>query len=212
MRQYQDQCLENPDIVYNKESFLVTIPTSTRSYVFEHNKPVTPQSLFPAERGKKTDEFSHNLETVVKWITGGPDGMRSHETDIYGVVQIQMEDFSSQIVDFSSLAAVGTEKSEKESVKEYENARKNFMKKANAAMTMAQEIADTRVRRALKISHENLVKQWDALQQDGKGKYAPSIAEAVGAQILHKEIDKAGQKKREMVERFVKIAENTVIM
>lgn len=211
MREFQDALLNDPDLVFDSKPFTVRVPSSRRAYEFTHNQPVHVQTLLPFNAQDKKDEFSPALEAIIKWISGGPNGDLCRETAIYGVVQLKMEDFSAQIADFSVFAAASDE-AEKKAQKEYEKARKDFMSKSKAALEIAQQMADRKVREALKITHHNITKQWDTLKQDGKGHYSPSIAEAVGAHILQAEIDKASKQKTEMVQRFMKTAEQSIIM
>lgn len=217
--------MENPDFVFTpweevyeegyegeKRAFQVIVPSGSRSFVFEHNKPIHFASLVPRNPNQKKDEYSPDVDAIVKWITGGPDGMRMPETDIYGVVQLSIDDLSNQIVEFAALADEGKEASIKKAKSEYKNAEQNFLKKVEESRRKAAVIADTKVKRALRTTHVNLMKQWEILEQDGKGRYLPSTAEALGTYILGKEIDKAGQKKKEMVERFMKTAPNISVL
>lgn len=201
--------MEKPDFVFENTPFKVIVPSPNGAFIFEHLKPVSHLALRNDKR--KRDEFYSDIEAAVKWITGGPDGMRSHETDIYGVVQLQIEDISNQIIDMAALADKGTEDSQKKAQAEFKALRDAHLQRAKGALDRARDIADARVKRALRVTHQNLIKQWEIMQQDGKGRYSPSIAEAVGAHILSSEIDKASEKKKEMVDRFVQIAKNTVI-
>lgn len=204
-------CMNDPEYALKSIPFQVRIPTSTGAFIFEHNKPRVHTSLLTHDK-RQRDEFTTDLESVVQWITGGASGMRSHETDIYGVVQLNMEDISSELVDIASLTESDTETDNKKVQAEMKAIRDRQVKRTKDALVVARELADTRVKKALRITHNNLVKQWEIMAQDGKGKYTPSIAEAVGAHILHQEIEKAGAKKREMVDRLLKVVENTVIV
>jgi hypothetical protein len=203
--------MDDLDFALKSVPFTVIIPAGTRSFRFEHNKPVSHLSLLSGE-GRKKDEFSADLDAIVRWVTGGEDGMRNHETDIYGVVQLKMEDLSSQIFDIATLTESDTESDNKRAQQEFKALKDAHVKKTKKALTEAQEMADSRVKRALRITHNNLMKQWEVMQQDGKGKYTPSIAEAVGAHVLAQEMEKAGAKRKEMVERLMQVANNTVIM
>lgn len=212
MRKYQEIVLDKPELVFENDKFELTIPSaSVGGYKFEHLKPRSAHTLLSHD-SRKRDEWSPSLEAIVHFITGGDDGMRSQETDIYGVVQLKMEDISSQIIDIATLTQTGTEQDEKKAAAEFKALRDNHLKKASKALQSARELADERVKRALLMTHTNLVKQWDVLQQEGKGRYTPSIAEAVGAHILKDQVEKASAKKREMVERMSSIVNNTVVM
>jgi len=210
MREYQQKCMDEPEFALKSVPFTVIVKASTRSFRFEHNKPVQQFSLFKGDERKK-DEFSTDMQSVVEWITGGATGMRSPETDVYGVVSLEMPDLSSQFVDIASLTESDTEADNKKSAKAYQDMQKEHIKRTRDSLVKAGEIADEKVRRALRITHRNLMKQWEMMAQDGKGRYHPSVCEYVGGVILAEELKKASSKHQEMISRFEKIAQSIVI-
>ncbi len=90
--------------------------------------------------------------------------------------------------------------------------QKDLLKKTKDGMKAARELADGRVRRALKITHSNLVKQFETLRTEGKGVYTPSVAEAVGAHILAAEIESSGANRRKMFERLNTVMNSTSVL
>lgn len=210
--QFQDLYLEKPAEVFTDVDFEVVVSTGTRAFTFEHKKPVAEASLLPPDPRQKKDEFSPDLSTIVEWITGGDDGMRSHETDIWGIVKIKVDDFSSQFAELSKLSAVGTEKAEKEALKELEASRKKFLSKVKDATSQAEELANLRVMRAIRLNHRNLVKQYETLSQEGKGGYRPSTSEYVGMLVLEKEIEKKTSVDQAVIDKFKAVARTAQII
>src|SRR5690606_14948917 len=98
----------------------------------------------------------------------------------------------------------------KEAVAEMRNTQKQYIESMRSATKQARELADQRVKRALRITHANLVKQWDLLAQDGKQPYTPSIAEYVGGHILKSELEKVTKINHSMKDHMVGIVKATV--
>lgn len=215
--------MENPNFVFSpyaddekKTPLFIRVPNASGAMIFEHNKPVLPAKLFAARlknRTQKEMEYAMGeVEATVFWLTGGEQGDRSHETDIYGVVHLPMEDLSSTLLDMATLTESDSEADNKKAAQAYRDLQRAHIEKTKKSLKIAQEIAESRVRRALKDTHVNLLKQWETMHTQGMGKYSPSIAEAVGAHILAAELEKAADKKKEMIERFQKVAAQTSIM
>lgn len=204
--------MKSPKFIFDTTPFEVIVPSGTRSYVFTHAKPVIDTSLIHRPVGQKVDEFSRNLETVVRWLTGGADGMRNPETDIYGIVELRMENFANEIAEMAQHAVTSSEEVENETIRDFRARQKDFRSKAKQAFEHARAIADEKVKRQLRTTYRNLIKQWDVLDQDGKGRYAPSTTEALSAEILMAEIEAAGAQKKEMVDRFMKAVNNSSII
>lgn len=215
MREFQTLCEDNPDLVFDQTPFKVIIQNNWRSWEFEHLKPVPADMLidrtYPDGTPRKKDEFTTSVDDIVQWISGGPDGMRSKETDIYGVVQFEAgAEIAQNVLDLYSRIESG-KISEDKAVQEIKAFHKGNKKKNEEALQGAREIADNKVRRALKMTHNNLHRQWEILNQEGKGKYAPSIAELVGAHILKAELDKASQRRTKAMEGFMENMKSVII-
>lgn len=180
-----------------------------------HNKPVRTSHLMPVQKNKINDSFNAGeLESLVEWLTGGEDGKRSEETDIYGVVTLKVDmDISSTLVDIAQLADEGSsDANTKKAMKDFQDLQKELINQTKGSLVLAREMADERVKRALRVTHMNLMKQYETMKSQGMGVYAPSIAEAVGAHILAAEIDKASETKARMVNRLSEIMNRTTIL
>lgn len=214
MREWISRCEENPELVFEPVPFKVIIPRSFGAIVMEHNKPMHTSKLFPKQAQRKQDEHMRDeIDALVQWLTGGPEGTRSEETDIYGVVSLDVDlDIGSQIVDIATLTEADTETGNKKAKKAYEDMQKVLLDRTKGAIERARELADARVRRAMKITHQNLIKQYETLRTEGKGVYSPSVAEAIGAHVLMAELEKASSKKRSMVEKFTKVMNETTVI
>ena len=219
MPEWQARLEANPELMLESTPFEVRIPRAFGALVFTHGKPVAVNKVMPVYPGRIVTGTKHDatniiddLPRLIEWLTGGPDGNHSSETDIYGIAELDLDMDVSGALSEIVLFADGDEDRKKKAAKSYEEIQKELIKKSKAALEKAREIADQRVKRQLRRTHDFLIKQYDRLQQEGKGKYAPSTAEAIGVFILKKETDKASENRRKMFDEFNKELGNVNIM
>lgn len=215
MRKYQRECEANPDFVFDTTPFDVEVKRSAGNIVMTHNKPVQVSKLMPVQKNKINDSFNAGeLESLVLWLTGGDDGARSEETDIYGVVTLKVDmDISSALVDIAQLTEdENNEEGKKKAVKDYQDLQRQLIARTKDSLVEARKLADDRVKRALRVTHMNLMKQYETMKSQGLGVYAPSVAEAVGAHVLAAEIEKASATKKAMVNRLSEIMNTTNVL
>lgn len=209
MPEWQAQLEMEPNRILEKVEFEVRIPRAFGGLVFQHAKPVPVSKVMPVYPGRIANGNRHDnnhqiddLPRLVAWLTGGPEGTDSSETDMYGIAQLDIDmDVSGALSDIA-LFEDKDESSRKKAAKSYEEIQRELIKKAKTGLERAREIADMRVKKQLKKTHQNLLKQYDTLKQDGKGIYAPSTVEAIGAFILSQEVDKAGEARKKMFNDF----------
>ncbi len=201
MPEWTKKCEEDPDLVFSTKEFTVQIPRTHGALKLIHNKPVHISKLDPPSLTRVKDEYLvDDLDGLVLWLVGGEDGMASEETDIYGVVGLNIDmDLSSALSDVAIFDAENPEDGKK-AAKKFEDVQKALITKTRSAMVAATELANQRVMRAMKNTHINLMKQHETLKIEGKGVYAPSVAEAVGAYVLKNEINKSSENRKRMVD------------
>lgn len=215
MSEWAQRIEQNPDIVFEPVDFEIRVPRPFGGLIFQHNKPVRSTNVIPhsPNRKKTNDNVIDDLEGTIFWLTGGPDGQRSEETDIYGIVALHIDfDVSTALTDISLFADSDTEVSRKKAADSYKEMQRTLVKQTGDAMKAAKELADFRVRRALRITHHNLMKQYETLRSDGKGVYSPSLAEAVGAHIIASEIEQGGENRRKMLQRLNEVMQKTTVL
>ncbi len=208
------RCEEEPNIVLDpKVEFEVVIPRTNGALRLWHNKPVHVSKLEPYTPNREKDEYLvDDLDGLVLWLCGGEDGKSNEETDIYGVVGLNIDmDLSSAIADVA-LFEEADPKAQATAAKKYQDIQKALVSKTKTALNDARELADYRVKRAMKNTHVNLMKQYETMRTEGKGVYAPSVAEAVGAFVLKTEIEKSGANRRKMVEMLAATMNETTIV
>lgn len=208
MHQYVKRCEKDPEFVLKSVPFHVLIPRTAGAVILEHNVPVVTSKLLPRSLNREKDQNSapDELDAFVEWITGGPNGDRSMETDSYGVVMLDLDlDVASTIMDLTNM-------SDDKAKKSFEEFRQEMVKKSKTAMIRAREIADSRVLRVMRNTHSNLMRSYETLKTEGKGVYQPSIAEAIGAFVLKAEIQKSSVDSRKMLSMLSDSMKETTIL
>lgn len=211
MRQFHKECEKNPKLVEEVSAFQVLIPRSAGAITLIHNQPVHIQKLLPRNPNQKADEHCPlERETLVEWLTGGVDGMRCNETDIYGVVALDLEtDLSAAVINLVSAMGDENDKIKKDAEGELRELTRKVKEESKSKMKDARALADARVVRALKTTHRNLMKEYETMKQEGKGRYEPSIAEAIGTFILREELKTISQSRNEMLKGFDSVMRET---
>lgn len=210
MRSLHKRCEEDPSFIYSTEPFSVVIPRAQGALILEHNKPVHTSKLLVKSNHYEPDETPYTVEdlaSLVDWLTNHT------ETNIYGVVSIDLGiDMSTAVVDMvANLSDNPSEEATKKAMKEQFDLQKAFAARAKTALLEAREKADARVRAAMKATHNNLMKQWEIMGQEGKGRYTPSVAEAVGAHVLRAEIEKASAARRKSIQSLVDLSNSASV-
>lgn len=202
-----------PQLIFDPKPFEVMIPKVNGAIKLIHNKPVHITKLEPPQPTRIKDEYNvDDLEGLVLWLIGGEDGQRSEETDIYGVVGLNLDmDVSGAIADVALFDPESKEDKAK-AAKRFQDVQNEVVKNAKVAMVEAKEKADWRVKRAMRNTHINLMKQYETLKTEGRGVYAPSVAEAIGAFVLKSEIDRSSEGRRKMVEMLANTMNETSIL
>lgn len=199
---FQQECIDNPERIFDAEPFTVTIPRAFGAVILEHNKPRHVSTLIKHAETRKTEV--DETRDLVPWLT------EFEETDLWGIVKIDIPDMTTQIMDMDMLSddpEVARKNLEKQA-----RLQKQMVGKMSAAVKAAQELADEKVKRVLRITHHNLMKQWETNQAAGGGKQPPSNTEALGAFILSEEIKRANAGKQKMVENLTNIMTTTTVI
>lgn len=171
--------------------FTVTVPRTFGALKFTHNKPVLTGEILPKRKGIKEQEHNPIIEDdVVHWL------LEKRETDVFGIVDLPVAfDVTSIISGLMSMPA-------EESKKGFAELQKDFVSDIRKGIESARARADERVLTQMRMTHNNLLKQYEALKQDGKGTYTPSLCEIIGAEILDTELKKLNSENQNMMARF----------
>ncbi len=186
LTEWHDRLLANPELMHDfKTDFLFDVPRGCSSFKMKFNKP-----------NVVTGKDDKEVETLFGWLTGEA-GHSYHETDCYGIVafdpgidMMERQDEISRLEELMSEDPDIVRNAQKEIAKIQKDTAKR-LKDLKESVILASE---ARIKRAMKASHNNLIKQWAANEEMKMGKHRPSEAEALGAYALDKEIAAAEAK------------------
>lgn len=220
MPEWERKCVEDPTLIEASSPglFTVRIKRPIGGLVLEHLKPRHVTTLLPRlttvvdGAGNKTQMVTRKVEEdevspLLKWLTDPA----SEETDIWGVVEIEIgNQFEDAMTELIGLALQGgTEAQQADVLKRQVAIQREVARSMSVRIAEARRVADDRVKRALRITHNNLIKSWEALQGEGKGRYEPSTQETLGYRVLKAEIERrtAAQSaiNREMAEGVARV-------
>jgi hypothetical protein len=204
MPEWEQKCVADPTLVGKSEPglFEVRIPRSAGGLILSHLRPVHVSTLIAASKDRKVEE--DEITPLVAWLTGGPDNHPCEETDIYGVVLLDVgNQFQSALQGLVEMQmdigmAGGDENRKKEIAKKQQKMQQDIAEEIRTKSATATERANARVRKALTHTHNNLLKSWESLKAEGKGTYQPSPQEALGYHIMKLEIDRALEQNRKL--------------
>lgn len=204
MPEWEQKCVENPELIAKSEQglFEVRVPRSAGAIVLKHRVPVLAASLIPASKNRKVED--DEITPLVNWLTGGPEGHKCEETDIYGIVLLDVaSDFQrglSEILKMQLEASshAGSAAQREAFIREQVELQVKVATEIEEKLKAATEKANERVRNALKHTHNNLLKSWESLKAQGMGTYTPSPQEALGYFIMKTEIDRALEQNRKL--------------
>jgi hypothetical protein len=171
----QQRLLENPDLVFSE-----TDPAAGwEMRVYKPSGDYPLKWSFPKEESNRV---------ILDWITGGPDGLFSVETDYTGCVQIPVP-----------IADTGDIFAHLELFDGKPNA--DFRKKFKEAREKAKELSHFRVMRAIDATYNNLRLQWKSNVENNYAKHAPSATEYLVLHVKTKLADRKSQIERENAKR-----------
>lgn len=197
--EWHDRLQADPDLIYDdKTAFSFNVVAGTRGVVVHYNRP------------QQTND-----NDLYNWLVGGATGTTSRDTDIFGLVPFDPK--TDILRDFDEL----TKLEEWAMSEDPEQAKKAMLqlkaRKAQAAVAMREarakvrEQSEARIKRAIRLNHNNLIRQWQVNEEQKLGKYPPSIAEMLGSHALISEIEAAKNKGAELKKRASEMMNNPIV-
>ena len=205
MPEWHDRLLEDPDLIFDyKTPFSFIVDTGSTGIRVQFNVPQQVQG---------TDIAA--IKNVHHWLTGGPDGNLAKDSDIYGIVEfnpnVDLVETLDHFAQLETIIAAGdlTKKEAAEQGMKLQQERSIAAAKLAAARDRVKLMSEMRIRRAIRMNHNNLIKQWQNNEEMKLGKYPPSITEMLGATAIEGEIAKSEAKTRKTRERFNQLMNET---
>lgn len=180
---YHKDLVENPSLILDdKGTFDIVVTKPSGAVLLEFKKP----KLI-------TDP------NVLQWLTGGPEGDRSAETDYTGLVYAPVQDDIME-----SVAAVTQAMAEdpEKGKKVQEQVSKTMMAKYKERMEQVKGLSQARVMRTIKFIYNNLQKQYQLNKENNLGLYQPSETELLCTFALQQQLADNEAKRREITKKF----------
>jgi hypothetical protein len=198
--QFHDQLLENPDFLFDETPFTFMITHGCGAMPITFNKPCTVSAK------RKTDQ---DAESKYKWLIGDLPNSQN-ETDCYGLVPFEPGiDLTERMYEINELQTMSSDP------KDFKMAQEKMLKimadtqkVVQAERSKVRAMSEARIKRAMKVVHNNLIMQWQRNQEQNMGKYPPSVSEMFGAHALSGQIDAANKKTEKMRARMNEISKN----
>lgn len=202
--EWHERLLEDPDTMMKDEDFSFDVPRGTCAFRVRFNQPVEVS-------GRNDSEVLN----IYNWLTGGYDGREFPETDSWGLVPYEPKIDLARRLDEMARLEVFTEDENAKTAAKAQKDLARIRKEAKEAMLFAREDAkaksEARIVRAMRINHNNLVKQWQLNEEQKMGKYPPSPSEMLGAHALANQIQAANAKRAAIMDRMSKLMTNQVV-
>ncbi len=174
--EWHDRLLAEPELMYDFATpFSFDVPRGCSAFKINFNKPV-------AVSGRDDKE----VEVLYSWLIG-ESGHSQHETDLFGIVPFDPGvDLVERQDELSRLEELMSDDPEvaKKAQKEIARIQKDTAMRIKTMREKIKEDSAARITRAMKINHNNLVKQWQINEEMKMGKHRPSESEALGAFAL----------------------------
>lgn len=212
--EWEKRLTNKPELIYDvKEQFTFMVDSGSRTYRVPFNTPlaiVYADPKFIQDRDAVANDKvrackiapkepenviyvrdPRDLESTFNYLTGQGGGVASRQTDPYGIVPFDPENAITR--NFEEIALMDDLLSD-DPVKS-EGAKKKLIETRIAAAKRTKEriqelldAAEERIKRHLRATHNNLMKQWQNNEENKLGKYPPSLSERLGFKVLDPEI------------------------
>jgi len=202
--EWQDAIERDPDVIYDMNTpFEFDVDTGSRCIHVAFNKPMTPPGGSFAEQ-----------KDVLMVLTGGETGANSRATDWSGIVLFDPKVDMAQMLD--AMAMMDDFISEDPKVKEAAIKKRIAEQRAAAAKIKetrkaVQLRSEQRILRHMRMTHHNLIKQWQTNAEQNVGKYPPSFTEQLGMYALRTELQNKSEKSRKINEKVNEIMAHQVV-
>ena len=229
LKEWEDRLTEDPDLIFDEETkFRFSVSTGTSAFILDFNKPMLvkkdlPGSRYQADNGRSAtlidlpnasmQSEGKEIEALYGWLIG-ESGHSRLETDLYGIVPFETGvDLVDRVDQMAALEAImsGDPAEAVKAKREYDKIQADTARRIKEVREKVKKDSEARIKRAMKVVHNNLIQQWRHNAETGLGKYPPSIAEALGAHALDKELKEKAEKGKALYGKMDKLMGTTTV-
>ncbi len=217
LKDWEDRLTENPDLIFDDDpanpdnKFSFSVATGTSGFKLDFNRPMLvfrpkPGSSYQADEGRSEkiiqlpnanmQSEGKEIESLYGWLIGEMGHSRL-ETDIFGIVPFDTGiDLVDRVDQMAALEALldGDPKAAVRAKKELDKIQLDTARRVAEVRNKVKKDSEARIKRAMKVVHNNLIRQWQINSESNMGKYPPSVAEALGAHALNAELKAKAEK------------------
>ena len=176
----QQELISNPALIFERRPVKIFVERVGISFTLGSPKSFTR---------RQGSDRSQEVELLIKWLTGGEDGMQSMDTEVYGGALLEVDlDVMAEITTRFNLDAMNVKTKKQDSVEDA------FTAKLKASMLKAEEMSHARVMRAVHRVWDHYTKQIGYNKEQGTATFAPSPSEILCQFVLRKEIEAEKQR------------------
>lgn len=194
LNEWQDEVMENPDLLNDfKTDFTFDVPRNSGAVKIPFNKPIEV---------KTKDE--KDTKALYQWLIGGNGSDQASETDCWGLVAFDpQQDLVGKIDRIALLEALSEEEEadpkkaaakQAKITKDLSSIQKEIRNGLKGARDTALQKSQARIMRAMKVTANNLLRQWQINEESGLGKYPPSVSEHLSIKAYEEQIRKKNAK------------------
>ncbi len=212
--EWEARLAKSPDLIFDdKTPFEILVDSGSRTFRVPFNTPlaiVYADPKFIADRNEISNSKvqtcklapavaenviyvrdPRDLESTFNFLTGQGGGVAARQTDSYGIVAFDPE--NSIVRNFEELGLVDDLLSD--DPQKAAAAKDRLVATKLAAAKRQRDVYQTlvekseeRIKRHLRMTHNNLMAQWQKNEEQKLGKYPPSLSERLGFKVLDPEI------------------------
>lgn len=228
LREWEDRLTEDPDLIFKEDDkFKFSVATGTSAFVLDFNKPMLVHkpkagSYYQADEGRSEkliqlpnasmQSEGKEIEALYGWLIG-EQGHSRLETDLYGIVPFDTGvDLVDRVDQMAALEAImsGDPAAATKAKREYDKIQQDTARRIKEVRDKVKKDSEVRIKRAMKVVHNNLIRQWAVNAETGLGKYPPSVAEALGAHALDKELKEKAERGKALYGKMDNLMGRTV--
>ena len=195
----QKECIKNPELITSTEPFDIYVDRPCGGMVFKYNVPKDVRDIHGSDE-----------RSIARWLTGGPKGDMSNETDEYGIVMFDANVESMQTMNRITQLQLMLESASEDEQKILKREQKELMKRSQDsignAVKNARQLADARVKKVLRVLFTNMKSQIEHNKDNGRAAPSPSNSEYLAIQVLEHELNqmtKDARAKRDKVQQII---------
>lgn len=199
--EWHERLSEDPDLLFDDQTpFEFDVPRGSKAFKMKFNTPILV-----------TGNDEKESLTLYQYLIGELAHTRM-ETNQYGIVPFEtgtdLVQQTDRLIYYAGLMASVDPKIKAQAQKDFDRTNLEMKQGIDGARAPSKALSEKRIKTAMKIVHNNLIRQWQINEEMKLGKYPPSLAEMFGAVALDKEIQAKKLKDNKSIAKMNELMNN----